>query len=104
MTDALSCMGVLWLGKTVKNHKISLIFTFMLIKPLKRVSLRHMAKILNVYGKVNFLRERYYKAVAGKSALVQMIGRRRLPSRFIIPTPLKIALLVLRKPKRYFFR
>ena len=46
----------------------------MLSKPLKRVSLRHMAKILNVYNKIGVLRERYYKAAIGKDALIQMIG------------------------------
>ncbi|MEK6645496.1 MAG: Fic family protein [Candidatus Firestonebacteria bacterium] len=33
-----------------------------------------MAKILNVFNKVNFLRERYYKAVIGKEAIIQLIA------------------------------
>ncbi len=33
-----------------------------------------MAKILNVYNKINFLRERYYKAVERKDALIKLIA------------------------------
>ena len=33
-----------------------------------------MAKILNVYKSVNFLRERYYKASIGKDALIKLIS------------------------------
>jgi len=33
-----------------------------------------MAKILNVFNKVNFLRERYYKASTGKDALIKLIA------------------------------
>jgi Fic family protein len=33
-----------------------------------------MVKILNVYNKVNFLRERYYKASTGKDALIKLIS------------------------------
>ncbi len=33
-----------------------------------------MTKILNVFNKVNFLRERYYKARAGKDALIKLIA------------------------------
>lgn len=33
-----------------------------------------MAKILNVFNKVNFLRERYYKVSAGKEALIKLIS------------------------------
>jgi len=33
-----------------------------------------MAKILSVYNKINSLRERYYKAAAGKEALIKLIG------------------------------
>ncbi|MDO8592609.1 MAG: Fic family protein [bacterium] len=33
-----------------------------------------MAKILNVYNKINFLRERYYKASIGKEALISLIA------------------------------
>ena len=34
----------------------------------------NMVKILNVFNKINFLRERYYKASAGKDALVKLIS------------------------------
>jgi len=33
-----------------------------------------MAKILNVFNKINSLRERYYKAVIGKDALIKLIA------------------------------
>src|SRR3989339_71134 len=33
-----------------------------------------MAKTLNVFNKVNSLRERYYKAVIGKDALIKLIA------------------------------
>lgn len=33
-----------------------------------------MAKILNVFNKINFLRERYYKASTGKDALIKLIA------------------------------
>lgn len=33
-----------------------------------------MAKVLNVFGKVNILRERYYKASVGKDALIKLIA------------------------------
>ena len=33
-----------------------------------------MAKILNVYKKIDFLRERYYKASVGKDALLQLVA------------------------------
>jgi len=33
-----------------------------------------MAKILNVFNKVNYLRERYYKASIGKDALIKLIA------------------------------
>ena len=33
-----------------------------------------MAKILNVFNKINFLRERYYKASIGKDALIKLIS------------------------------
>ena len=33
-----------------------------------------MVKILNVFNKVNSLRERYYKASVGKDALVKLIS------------------------------
>lgn len=33
-----------------------------------------MAKILNVFNKVNFLRERYYRASIGKDALIKLIA------------------------------
>lgn len=33
-----------------------------------------MAKILNVFNKINSLRERYYKAAIGKDALIKLIA------------------------------
>jgi len=33
-----------------------------------------MAKILNVFNKISFLRERYYKAAVGKEALIKLIS------------------------------
>lgn len=33
-----------------------------------------MTKVLNVFSKINYLRERYYKALAGKEALVTLIS------------------------------
>ena len=33
-----------------------------------------MAKILNVFNKVNSLRERYYKASTGKEALIRLVS------------------------------
>ena len=33
-----------------------------------------MTKILNVFNKINFLRERYYEASIGKDALVKLIS------------------------------
>ena len=33
-----------------------------------------MAKILNVFNKINFLRERYYKASTGKDELIKLIA------------------------------
>jgi Fic family protein len=46
----------------------------MLPKALKRVQLRHMTKILNVFSKVNVLRERYYKSSIDKDALLTLIS------------------------------
>ncbi|MFH1838073.1 MAG: Fic family protein, partial [Candidatus Kuenenbacteria bacterium] len=33
-----------------------------------------MAKVLNVFNKINFLRERYYKAIINKDALIKLIA------------------------------
>lgn len=33
-----------------------------------------MAKILNVFNKINFLRERYYRAAVGKDALIKLVS------------------------------
>lgn len=33
-----------------------------------------MTKVLNVFNKINYLRERYYKALVGKEALVTLIS------------------------------
>ena len=35
---------------------------------------KHMAKILNVFNKINSLRERYYKVSTGKEALIKIIA------------------------------
>src|SRR3989338_4760458 len=34
----------------------------------------YMAKISSVFSKISFLRERYYKALAGKDALIQLVS------------------------------
>ena len=33
-----------------------------------------MTKVINVFSKINFLRERYYKAVIGKDALIRLVS------------------------------
>ncbi|MDR3642844.1 MAG: Fic family protein [Candidatus Doudnabacteria bacterium] len=38
-----------------------------------------MAKILNVYKRINHLRERYYKAATGKGALLKLISEAEVP-------------------------
>ncbi|CAN5686027.1 hypothetical protein BH11PAT2_BH11PAT2_04010 [soil metagenome] len=38
-----------------------------------------MAKTPAVFSKINFLRERYYKAASGKSALIQLVSEAEIP-------------------------
>ncbi len=46
----------------------------MFTKTLKKYTMKHMTKILNVFNKISSLRERYYNASIGKDALLQLIA------------------------------
>lgn len=51
-----------------------MIFHVYVDKSVKNVYTFNMTKVLNVYKKINSLRERYYKALPGKEGLVKLVS------------------------------
>ena len=59
-----------------------------------------MAKILNVFNKINFLRERYYKASTGKDALIKLIAENEVAEQVYNSNAIENSTLTLEKTEK----
>lgn len=59
-----------------------------------------MTKILNVYNKINLLRERYYKASIGKEALISLIAETEVPEQVYNSNAIENSTLTLEETEK----
>lgn len=59
-----------------------------------------MVKILNVFNKVNFLRERYYKASVNKDALIKLIAETEVPEQVYNSNAIENSTLTLEETEK----
>ena len=69
-------------------------------KNVKNVYTFNMTKVLNVYKRINSLRERYYKAAIGKEALLKLISEAEVPEQVYNSNAIENSTLTLEETEK----
>jgi len=62
-----------------------------------------MVKILNIFNKINSLRERYYNALTNKDALIKLIAETEVAEQVYNSNAIENSTLTLEETEKYFF-
>ena len=63
-----------------------------------------MAKVLNIYSKINSLRERYYKASIGNESLLNLIAETEVAEQVYNSNAIENSTLTLEETEKFFFK
>ena len=61
-----------------------------------------MPKILNVFNRINSLRERYYKAATGKASLLKLISETEIAEQVYNSNAIENSTLTLEETEKFF--
>lgn len=69
-------------------------------KTVKRIYTFNMVKVLNVFNRINSLRERYYKTATGKEALLKLISEAEIPEQVYNSNAIENSTLTLEETEK----